>query len=121
MAGMASGDDDNTSRLLQRAENVPLRALNVGCKRKIALFMDPEGALLIGKDICNDWCGLAELAGFSNQEITNLKSQRSQTMELLHLWGLRTSPVPTVKTLIEYILEIERFDVITECSDPIGM
>lgn len=93
----------------------PLRALRVAARKKLAGFLDLDGSLVLcgDSDVVNDWSGLAELAGFSYQEIMNMKRQKSPTLELLDKWISPTSAY--VGKLWGFLYMMEREDILTDC------
>nr|AKN04685.1 MyD88-1 [Mizuhopecten yessoensis] len=111
--------ETTVENLIESMKDVHMNSLNNGCRRKIGMFMDPEGSLIPDSDMFNDWCGCAELLNFSQPEIENMKRQKSPTQEMLHLWSTRNDPEPTVGNLISFLFQLERFDVISECRQMI--
>lgn len=95
--------------------STPLRALRMSARKRLSGFLDIEGILVVcGQvDVVNDYTGLAELAGFSNQNILNMKRQRSPTTELLDQWTGRLSA--TIGVLWQLLAFMERFDVLSDC------
>ncbi|KAK3106099.1 hypothetical protein FSP39_012705 [Pinctada imbricata] len=108
---------DNSS-IKDVCKGVPLHALNMAVRNKMASFLDPEG--FVTGDFCNDYTGLAECAGFQYEEIKRLQSQRKPTLEFLHEWGTRQDRDPYVDVLISHLERIGRPDVIDECRQQIG-
>nr|AMQ81593.1 myeloid differentiation factor 88 [Pinctada fucata] len=107
---------DNSS-IKDVCKGVPLHALNMAVRNKMASFLDPEG--FVTGDFCNDYTGLAECAGFQYEEIKRLQSQRKPTLEFLHEWGTRQDRDPYVDVLISHLERIGRPDVIDECRQQI--
>ncbi|XP_021358180.1 myeloid differentiation primary response protein MyD88-like [Mizuhopecten yessoensis] len=111
--------ETTVEKLIESTKDVHMNSLNNGCRRKIGMFMDPEGSLIPDSDMFNDWCGCAELLNFSQLEIENMKRRKSPTQEMLHLWNTRNDPEPTVGNLLSFLSQLERFDVISECRQMI--
>nr|ABB76627.1 MyD88 [Azumapecten farreri] len=109
---MAMADIEN---LIESMKDVHVNSLNNGCRRRIAMYLNPEGSLIPDSDMFNDWCGYAELLNFSQPEIENMKRHKSPTEEMLHLWSTRNDPEPKVGNLISFLCKLERFDVISDC------
>nr|QEJ65603.1 myeloid differentiation factor 88 [Mimachlamys nobilis] len=112
-------ENEEIETLIKSMEDVKLKSLNNGCRRKIGMLLDPEGSLIPDSDMFNDWGGYAELLNFSQPEIENLKRHKSPTQEMLHLWTTRKYPEPTVGNLIRFLYQLERVDVITDCRNMI--
>lgn len=106
-------------QLIESMKDVHIRALNTGCRRKIAMFLDVDGCFITDAEMFNDWYGYAELLNFTQPEIENLKRNKSPTQEMLHLWTTRIDPKPTVGNLIGFLNQLERFDVIQDCRNMI--
>ncbi|KAL4228751.1 Myeloid differentiation primary response protein MyD88 [Mactra antiquata] len=112
-------DVDDGLTLPAEYASIPLRAINMATRRKLANPLNLEGSLVVVNhddvefDVVNDVTGLAELAGFQYQEIMNMKTQRSPTIEFLNQWTARNG---TVGKLWELLYQIERYDVLTDCK-----
>lgn len=100
---------------------LPINALRMSSRRKIANYLNLEGMLMMCRgekgeiDIVNNYGGLAELANFSYHEIMNIGRQRSPTEELLEQWGNRDHRDATIGNLWQYLYMMERFDVLKDC------
>lgn len=95
--------------------SMPLRALRVTSRMKLSGFLDIEGSLVVcgDVDVVNDYNGLAELAEFTYQNIMNMKRQKSPTTELLDQWTGRGA---TVGMLWQFLVTMERIDVLSDCQ-----
>ena len=117
-------DEDQEYVLPEMYTFTPLRALRVASRRKLSGFLDLEGVLVVvnnegvESDVVNDYSGLAELVGFTYQDIMNMNRQKSPTTELLDKW---TGQNGTVGNLWMYLFLMERFDVLADCRRIIGM
>ncbi|XP_052683946.1 myeloid differentiation primary response protein MyD88-like [Crassostrea angulata] len=104
-----------SEQLIVEGKNVPLHALNMSVRSKLGTYLDPEG--FVTGDYSNDYQGLAEVIGFTFQDITNFQRQSKPTQEMLYQWGTRPELSPTVDNLIKHLQTIGRSDdVITECA-----
>ncbi|XP_052253057.1 myeloid differentiation primary response protein MyD88-like [Dreissena polymorpha] len=84
----------------------------------MAKYLDLEGSLTVtlvdGQmlDVVTDYMGIAEMAGFDTLYINNLKRHPSPTMSFLEQWQ---GPAATVGRLWDFLLQLERYDVIEDC------
>ena len=56
--------------------NLPITALRITCRKKLASFLDLDGTLIVlanERDIVNNYNGLAELAGLDYQSMLLLE------------------------------------------------
>ncbi|KAH3699320.1 myeloid differentiation primary response protein MyD88-like [Dreissena polymorpha] len=113
--------DKGTSFCLpEQYRSIPIRTLRCSTRRKLARFLDLEGSLVLTNhdgmeiDCVNDFCGLAELAGFESLDIRNMKRHDSPTAKFLEQWQGR--PTATVGRLFDFLVQLERYDVIEDCK-----
>lgn len=104
--------DDQFQDLLDYCVGVPISALRHSAKVKLSHYLDSEG-FVVG-DYSTDWCGLAEIIGYCNQDIKIFERRDSPTVALLDNWATRIDLSPTVDTLVRYLQEIQRTDAIIE-------
>ncbi|XP_072904822.1 myeloid differentiation primary response protein MyD88 [Hemitrygon akajei] len=90
---------------------VPLSALNVAVRKKLALFLNPRSV------VAADWTELAEEMGFNYLEIRNYDRLENPTGKLLDEWGSREGS--SVGKLLELLRKIEREDILEDLMTPI--
>nr|AKN04689.1 MyD88-4 [Mizuhopecten yessoensis] len=91
---------------------VSLRALGASTRQLLAIYLDPPSCTVNNDGFATDASGLAELAGFDYPTIRYFESKSSKTSELLDMWRYRQNG--TLGNLVGYLLQIERFDCLTE-------
>ncbi|XP_060068014.1 uncharacterized protein LOC132548211 [Ylistrum balloti] len=91
---------------------IPLRALGSSTRQLLAIYLDPPSCTTNNDGITNDASGLAELAGFDYPTIRYFESKTSKTIELLNMWRYRQNG--TLGNLVGYLLQLERFDCLTD-------
>lgn len=97
--------------------NIPIRALNVSCRTKLSLLLNPE--TLTDKDGYNrDYRGLAELLGFEHDHIMSFMRESDPTAKILHNWELE--PESTIGNLFSHLEFLDRFDVIDQVKPIAG-
>lgn len=107
-------DHEGFKDLIEFSKNVPILALRTSARKQISNYLDIEG-FVIG-EFTSDWYGLAEVIGYSNQEIRKFEQSDSPTCALLDNWSTRAQLAPNIDRLIQHLLRIQRPDVITECE-----
>lgn len=111
-------DNGESLNLDDRYTSLPLEALRVSARTKIALYLD-NTCDVIDEDIgcVTDWNGLAELIGFSNLEMRKFGRQKSPTKDLLEDWGCHDglNYKPTLGNLWKLLIELGRIDVMQDC------
>ena len=115
---MATEEDVKIQELLKYCKSVPISALRASAKTQISNNLDIEGYVI--EEYSNDWYGLAEIIGYSGPEIRKFERADSPTTTLLDNWVTREDFSPYVETLIKYLLEIQRLDVIIVCEKNIS-
>lgn len=95
---------------------IPLVALGPSCRRKLSLYLNLEGMLIESVQCENNYCGIAEQAGFGYLEIKNFEIQKNPTEEMLHEWTVRSELSPTVDRLWNFLYKLGRFDVLMDCQ-----
>lgn len=98
--------------LPEYVSTVPLRALGSSTRQFLAIYLDPPSCTVNNDGIPPDASGLAELAGFDYQTIRYIESKSNKTIELLNMWRYRQNG--TLGNLVEYLLQLERFDCLTD-------
>ena len=106
--------------LPEKYMEIPLFALGFAVRKKIAIYLNPNGQITAQIKYENNFRGLAELAGFSYQEIRNFEQQKNPTEELLDEWTVRSDLSPTIGSLWSLLSYLERVDVLTECISLLG-
>jgi len=103
-------------------KSVPLKAIRFSTRTAIAIklnhkidFVDSDIGLI------NNYIGLAELIGLSTEQLRFVSSKENPTYELLELWEQSIDLEPTLGKLWEYLLELKRFDALTDSRKAIGM
>ncbi|XP_033732520.1 uncharacterized protein LOC117321976 [Pecten maximus] len=98
--------------LPEHVSAVSLRALGSSTRQFLAIYLDPPSCTVNDDGVTADASGLAELAGFDNQTIRYFESKSSRTSELLNMWRYRQNG--TLGNLVGYLLQLERFDCLTD-------
>ncbi|GAB6027013.1 Myeloid differentiation primary response protein MyD88 [Chamberlinius hualienensis] len=92
-------------------DSVPLRALNVSCRRQLSIGLLPERQLPTSSKIARDWEGLCELAGFSYDMIQLFRNRSDPIAAMLEHWSKQQ---PSVGDLVRSLETMERFDIIED-------
>ncbi|KAM8823390.1 myeloid differentiation primary response protein MyD88 [Spinachia spinachia] len=87
--------------------SVPLVALNMGVRKKLALYLNPRNA------VAADWMAVAEEMGFNYLEIKNYEGTKSPTESVLEDWQARCTDA-TVGKLLSILEEVERRDIVED-------
>ena len=106
--------------LPEKYMEIPISALGFSVRKKIAVYLNPDGQITAHIKYENNFRGLAELAGFSYQEIRNFERLKNPTEELLDEWTTRLDLSPTIGSLCSLLSYLERVDVLAECLSIIG-
>ncbi|KAM6169626.1 myeloid differentiation primary response protein MyD88 isoform 4-T4 [Rhynchocyon petersi] len=93
------------------ASPVPLAALNMRVRRRLALFLNVQSL------VAADWATLAEELGFEYLEIRQLEAYPNPTGRLLDAWQGR--PDASVSRLLELLAKLGRQDVLEELGPSI--
>lgn len=93
--------------------SVPLVALNVSCRKKLGLYLNPRTA------VAADWTVVAEAMDFTYLEIKNYEAARSPTATVLEEWQARCSDA-SVGKLLSILAEVERNDIVEDLRPLIG-
>ncbi|ESP03006.1 hypothetical protein LOTGIDRAFT_203449 [Lottia gigantea] len=101
----------NYPRISASDRNLHLAVLNVSSYRRLGLFLNIRSS---GHEV-NDFQGLAEKIGFEYMEILNFEQDPDPTKRVIREWVQRGDLNPTIGQLFDYLEEMERIDVITEC------
>ncbi|XP_040820839.1 myeloid differentiation primary response protein MyD88 isoform X6 [Ochotona curzoniae] len=102
----ARGPDPGSEAPVLSMSSLPLAALNVRVRRRLALFLN------VRTQVAADWSALAEEMGFEYLEIRQLETRADPTGSLLDAWQGR--PGASVGRLLELLAELGRDDVLTE-------
>lgn len=68
----------------------------------------------------SDWRGLAHLVGFKIEKIPVIACDADPTARVLTLWQKQDVPC-NVKKLQEFLEQLDRFDVLDDAADSIGI
>lgn len=93
--------------------SVPLVALNVSCRKKLGLYLNPRAA------VAADWTVVAEAMDFTYLEIKNYEACRNPTATVLEEWQARCSDA-SVGKLLSILAEVERNDIVEDLRPLIG-
>lgn len=93
--------------------SVPLVALNVSCRKKLGLYLNPRTA------VAADWTVVAEAMDFTYLEIKNYEAARNPTATVLEEWQARCSDA-SVGKLLSILAEVERNDIVEDLRHLIG-
>uniref|UniRef100_A0A2C9KFW1 TIR domain-containing protein n=1 Tax=Biomphalaria glabrata TaxID=6526 RepID=A0A2C9KFW1_BIOGL len=99
--------------------DVPLHALRNSVCHRLALYLDIEDVVMHNGYIPN-YGGLAELIGFSGLEIMEFERAKSPTQALLLEWKSRPDLKPKIGKLVEFLFQLDRIDVLTDCHQAIN-
>uniref|UniRef100_G1SHI2 Myeloid differentiation primary response protein MyD88 n=1 Tax=Oryctolagus cuniculus TaxID=9986 RepID=G1SHI2_RABIT len=106
LAMAAGGPDLSSEPPARSASSLPLAALNVRVRRRLALFLN------VRTQVAADWSALAEEMGFEYLEIRQLETRPDPTGSLLDAWQSR--PGASVGRLLELLEALGRDDVLAE-------
>uniref|UniRef100_A0A5F9D0N2 Death domain-containing protein n=1 Tax=Oryctolagus cuniculus TaxID=9986 RepID=A0A5F9D0N2_RABIT len=112
LAMAAGGPDLSSEPPARSASSLPLAALNVRVRRRLALFLN------VRTQVAADWSALAEEMGFEYLEIRQLETRPDPTGSLLDAWQSR--PGASVGRLLELLEALGRDDVLAELRPSIG-
>ena len=107
-------------KIAEKYLEIPLSSLRFAARKKLSLYLNPDGQITAHVQYENNFRGLAELAGFTYQEIRNCERLKNPTEELLEEWTDRPDLSPTIGNLWSLLSNLERVDVLTECRSLIG-
>lgn len=93
--------------------SVPLLALNVSFRKKLALYLNPRTT------VAADWTVVAEAMDFTYLEIKNYEAVRNPTAAVLEEWQARCSDA-SVGKLLSILAEVERNDIVEDLQPLIG-
>ncbi|XP_041372058.1 myeloid differentiation primary response protein MyD88-like [Gigantopelta aegis] len=99
--------------------SVSLHALRVSSRKRLSLYLNLEGRLPNEDGVVPDFNGLAELVGFCYLEIKNFARDRDPTAALIDEWSSRSNLNPTLGRLVDYLGQMGREDVLTDCKTSI--
>ncbi|XP_076093173.1 myeloid differentiation primary response protein MyD88-like [Mytilus galloprovincialis] len=112
-----SDDERIIQNLIAYCEDVPLKILRATSTKQLSQRLDVEGFVL--GEYSNDWYGLAERTGYMTKEMRKFEQHESPTTALLNDWSTRLKMSPTVDTLLKYLVEIQRPDVVLDSEKSI--
>ncbi|GAB6018695.1 Myeloid differentiation primary response protein MyD88 [Chamberlinius hualienensis] len=92
---------------------IPLRALNVSCRRLLSKGLLPELPLPTRSGITRDWQGLCELAQMPYKMVMFYKTCSDPVNEMINFW-CTYQPCPSVEDLFDNLKLMERFDVMDD-------
>ncbi|KAL4230303.1 Myeloid differentiation primary response protein MyD88 [Mactra antiquata] len=109
---------------LLELKDVPLKAITYETRRKIGCFLNSDGCVISLRDECdgydilveNNIKGIAELAGFTRNQISNLILQSDPTMDFIQQYSARQG---SVCQFCRYLEQIGRLGVLQECGQDI--
>ncbi|XP_052242348.1 uncharacterized protein LOC127852433 [Dreissena polymorpha] len=114
--------DSNLAGCPEEYAELPVCALEMKTQLKLAEYLDKKGKLLkveidnIPLDVLNDITGLAKLSGqedcLDNDTVESENQVKSPTMMWLDRWNYHGF---TIGRLWEYLLTLQRYDVIHDC------
>lgn len=93
-------------------ESIPAIALNYSVRKKLALYLNPINT------VAADWTELAEKMECTYLEIKNYEKSENPTRKLLEDWQTRAGA--TVGTLLSFLEQVERKDIILDLQALIG-
>lgn len=68
-----------------------------------------------------DWHGLAELVGIGGERVPHLQCGSDPTNKILTLWLKESKEDATVKKLLTYLEQLDRFDIVDDIKSSVGM
>lgn len=98
--------------LFNKVGSFPIRAINHSARVYVARHLNlRKDKVVNGRAI--DWRGLGELCGFDSIELDNFDNKESPTELILNEWP-KKNPEANVGDLIEFLFEMNRWDVIED-------
>lgn len=67
------------------------------------------------------WAGLAQLLGIDGPLIPHLLQENDKTAQILKLWQAKDKENATIPYLLQCLEKLDRFDVIDDTADLIGI
>ncbi|KAH3726765.1 hypothetical protein DPMN_052634 [Dreissena polymorpha] len=118
---ISNSPEPNLTGCPEEYVEIPVRALEMKTRLRLAEYLDTKGKLLkveldnIQTEIMNDFTGLVKLSGQEGcRDFVEFKNQpKSPTITLLDRW---IGHDVTIGKFWEYLLILQRHDVIQECS-----
>ncbi|KAK7092607.1 myeloid differentiation primary response protein MyD88-like [Littorina saxatilis] len=96
--------------------DVSILALRMSSRKRLGMYLDIE-AIPLHSGFIPNYEGLSELIGFEFIEQMKFQREKDHTQSLLLEWGNRPELNPTLGKLLEYLLQLERFDVLEDCKE----
>ena len=116
---MAQAMETYAPYLEERHHNVTILALRMSSRRRLGMYLDIE-AMPLSDGLLPNYQGLAECIGFEFIEQLNFQRDKYPTRSLLMEWGNRPDLEPTLGKLVEFLMKLERVDVLEDCREIIS-
>lgn len=94
--------------------DVTIRALSSKTTTLLSTLLNPPKIILSEKGLQRDWNGLAELIGIGGEHIPSLRNDKDHTRKLLNLWYEKDKNKSTIKKLLVFLEDLDRFDVVDD-------
>jgi hypothetical protein len=109
---MASNDNNEEKPVKEQSEGKMAIHMNIAAHQLLSKLLRPKSPE-------HDWESLADLMGFSYEEILNLGCDFDPVESIIRQWERQSDA--TVDKLLSFLKEIERFDVIEDLQTFISM
>ena len=93
---------------------VTIRALSIKTTNLLSTLLNPPKIILTDKGLPRDWNGLAGLVGIGGEHMPSLQNDKDHTKKLLNLWYEKDKKGSTIKKLLLYLEDLDRFDIIDD-------
>lgn len=103
----------STSFELKTFQRIPIYALSVQSRDRLASYLDAIKILPTSDGYCRDWRGLFQISGFCNQYMSFFESKTYPTKELINT----LEKVPDTETFTGFrgmLEKIDRYDVLDD-------
>ena len=112
-------DTDAAVSLEDRHRDVTILALRMSSRKRLGMYLNLD-AMPLHSGLLPNYQGLAECIGFEFIEQLNFQRDKDPTQSLLFEWGNRQELKPTVGKLVDFLLKLERVDILEDCKDIIS-
>ncbi|KAF2904645.1 hypothetical protein ILUMI_01529 [Ignelater luminosus] len=99
--------------------NTSIQALRPQTKNLISMLLNPPKIFLSETSLSRDWHGLAQLVGIGGECVPHLLYGLDPTNKILALWLKESKEDATIKKLLMYLEQLDRFDIIDDIKTSI--
>ncbi|CAG9817406.1 unnamed protein product [Phaedon cochleariae] len=96
--------------------DIPVRALRRETRNLLSSLLNPEKIIPTVQGLPRDWQGLAELCKIKGEQIPSIQRSDDPTAKVLELWCEKTNPESTIENLINFLQNLDRFDVLDDIT-----